>query len=118
MELRCWGCRSAGTSWEGTRTGEAFHPETDIWMKEGDTVPVTYYHGFGPDDPWDWQEAPAVIGTAKLVEAVENEGFWFLVRLDEQEELALRVKQAIEEGREVRARAGRSGTWCGTGRRG
>jgi len=31
--------------------GEAFHEDTDIWLKVGDKVPVTYYHGFGPDSP-------------------------------------------------------------------
>ena len=29
--------------------GEAFTPETDIWLKVGDKVNLTYYHGFDPD---------------------------------------------------------------------
>ena len=70
--------------------GEAFTPDTNIWLKDGDEVPVTYYHGFGPDDPDNWQDNPIAIGRAKYVKQDER-GHWFDVRLDENEELAQRV---------------------------
>ena len=70
--------------------GEAFTPDTNIWLKAGDEVPVTYYHGFGPDDPDNWQDDPVAIGRAKYAKQDER-GHWFDVRLDENEELAQRV---------------------------
>ena len=73
--------------------GEAFHAGTEIWLKMGDTVPITYYHGFGPDDPREWQDPPAIIGAAKLVRADER-GYWFEARYDLTEPLAKRVLSA------------------------
>lgn len=86
--------------------GEAFYPETDIWLQAGDSVPVTYYHGFGPDDPYDWQTSPAVIGRAVLAETDER-GHWFDVRLDGEEELAQRITTKPVE--EIRASSGAVG---------
>jgi HK97 family phage major capsid protein len=78
--------------------GETFHEKTDIMLEIGDTRPVTYYHGFGPDDPWDWQEEPIVIGLAKLAKK-DKKGFWFDVVLDESEPLAKRILLDIEKSR-------------------
>ena len=97
--------------------GEAFTPETDIWLNEGDTVPLTYYHGFGPDDPWDWQNQPAVIGMATYIgvskmdtpEGESVEGHIFEAVIDPEEELGMRVQMAIENGHDVRASSGAVG---------
>lgn len=70
--------------------GEAFHEDTNIWLKAGDSVPLTYYHGFGPDDPNEMQPDPVVIGRAKYTGADER-GHWFDMRVDEAEPLAQRV---------------------------
>lgn len=70
--------------------GEAFHEGTDTWLKAGDTIPVTYYHGYGPDDPRDWQDRPVVIGRAKYTHQ-DARGHWFEVRLDAEEPLARRI---------------------------
>lgn len=70
--------------------GEAFHKGTDIMLNVGDTRPVTYYHGYGPDDPYEWQEQPVVIGMAKLA-SVSKKGYMFDVRLDPTEPLAQRI---------------------------
>jgi len=86
--------------------GEAFYPETEIWLKAGDSVPVTYYHGFGPDDPYDVQAVPAVIGRAVLAETDER-GHWFEVRLDPEEELAQRILTRSAE--EIKASSGAVG---------
>lgn len=88
--------------------GETFTRETAIWMEVGDMVPVTYYHGFGPDDPMGWQDPPVAIGRAELVR-VDEAGFWFEARLDLREELAQRVWEALAAGREVRASSGAVG---------
>lgn len=85
--------------------GEAFHKDTNIWMKEGDTVPVTYYHGYGPDDPYDWQAIPVVIGVAKFMR-VDKRGYWFDVKLDESEQLALRI---LADPKKARASSGAVG---------
>lgn len=86
--------------------GEAFYPETEIWLKAGDSIPVTYYHGFGPDDPYDVQAVPAVIGRAVLAETDER-GHWFEVRLDPEEELAQRIMSKAPE--EIKASSGAVG---------
>jgi len=79
--------------------GEAFHADTNIWMNQGDTVPLTYYHGFGPDDPDTWQEDPAIIGMGKL-SRVDERGYWFDVSLDMSEPLAMRLaEKPVEEWR-------------------
>lgn len=70
--------------------GESFHAKTIIGMNKGDSVPVTYYHGFGPDDPDEWQEIPVFIGKAVYSEQDER-GYWFDVRLDTEEPLAQRI---------------------------
>ena len=70
--------------------GEAFHPLTEIGMNKGDSVPVTYYHGLGPDDPNEWQDTPVFMGRAVYAEK-DNRGHWFDVRLDTDEPLAQRV---------------------------
>lgn len=70
--------------------GEAFHPGTDIWLRVGDEVNLTYCHGFGPDNPNDWQTPPAVIGRAVYVGADER-GHWFEPAFDPSEPLAARV---------------------------
>ena len=31
--------------------GQAFTEDTDAWLSEDKEIPVTYYHGFGPDSP-------------------------------------------------------------------
>ena len=85
--------------------GEAFHKGTDIWLNIGDTVPVTYYHGYGPDDPMDWQDRPVVIGMAKYIHA-DKRGHWFDVRLDESEQLALRI---LADPQKARASSGAVG---------
>ena len=75
--------------------GEAFYDKTDIGLRIGDERPVTYYHGFGPDDMDSTQNPPAVIGMAEYA-GKDERGHWFMVRLDETEELAQRVIQADE----------------------
>lgn len=86
--------------------GEAFHEDTEIWVKEGDAVNLTYYHGFGPDDPEKQQDRPALIGKAVYTGADER-GHWFDVHLDEEEELAQRIIQAGTAG--IKASSGAVG---------
>jgi len=78
--------------------GEAFHPYTEIGMTKGDSVPVTYYHGFGPDDPEGWQETPVFIGRA-VYTGKDKKGHWFDVRLDTEEPLAQRIINNIKTSR-------------------
>ena len=78
--------------------GEAFHPKTDIALAIGDTVPVTHYHGFGPDDPSDWQEHPVWCGVAKYV-GEDERGHWFEAKLDTEEPLNKRVLDDIPNAR-------------------
>ena len=56
--------------------GEAFHEDTDIGLKVGDQVNVTYYHGFGPDKPDERQEKPVIIGRATYT-GKDDRGHWF-----------------------------------------
>ena len=73
--------------------GETFTPETDFWLKMGDVVNLTYYHGFEPDEPGKMQAQPALIGRAVYVEADER-GLWFEPSLDLEEPLAKRLVDA------------------------
>ena len=70
--------------------GEAFTSETDIWLKTGDQVNVTYYHGFDPEEMGEKQKIPALIGKATYVGADER-GHWFEPVLDGDEPLAQRL---------------------------
>lgn len=83
--------------------GEAFTPETDIWLKVGDKVNLTYYHGFDPDKIGKKQANPALIGRATYVGADER-GHWFEPVLDIEEPLAQRLMKA--EITELRASSG------------
>ena len=83
--------------------GEAFHEDTDIVLKVGDKRPVTYYHGFGPDDPAEKQTPPAIIGEA-IYTGKDARGHWFDLALDTEEELALRLMAAGSDG--VKASSG------------
>ena len=83
--------------------GEAFTAETDIWLKEGDKVNLTYYHGFDPDTIGKKQKIPALIGRATYVGADER-GHWFEPVLDIEEPLAQRLMKA--EITELRASSG------------
>lgn len=74
--------------------GEAFHEDTEIGMSVGDSIPVTYYHGFGPDAPDEQQEMPVLMGRA-VYSGKDERGHWFDVRLDEEEPLALRVLEDV-----------------------
>jgi len=85
--------------------GEAFYKDTDIWLQPGDTVPITYYHGFGPDDPGEWQDPPVILGLATYTK-VDKHGHWFDGRLDGAEPLAERVTDALESNRPVAASSG------------
>lgn len=86
--------------------GEAFHEDTEIWLKSGQEVSLTYYHGFGPDDPDSMQDKPALIGKA-VYTGVDERGHWFDVHLDEEEELAQRVIDAGTDG--IKASSGAVG---------
>ena len=73
--------------------GEAFSADTDIWLKVGDFVNLTYYHGFEPDEPGKMQAQPALIGRAEYTGADER-GHWFEPALDLEEPLAKRLVDA------------------------
>ena len=77
--------------------GEAFTEDTDIWLKIGDQVNLSYYHGFDPDEPGKKQEKPALIGRA-VYTGKDARGHWFEPMLDEGEPLA---KRLIDAGTEV-----------------
>ena len=83
--------------------GEAFHEETNIWLEPGAIVPITYYHGFGPDEPDAMQENPVIVGRAKYIGVTER-GHMFDPRLDPDEELAKRLLEAEPEN--VKASSG------------
>ena len=83
--------------------GEAFTPETDIWLKVGDKVNLTYYHGFDPDTIGKKQKIPALIGRATYIGADER-GHWFEPVLDSEEPLAQRLMKA--DITELRASSG------------
>ena len=73
--------------------GEAFHDQTEIWLKSGDYVNLTYYHGFDPEEPGKKQEKPALIGRA-VYSGKDARGHWFEPMLDESEPLAKRLLDA------------------------
>ena len=73
--------------------GEAFTEATAIWLKTGDKVNLTYYHGFDPDEMGERQKIPALIGRAVYVGADER-GHWFEPALDIEEPLAQRLLKA------------------------
>lgn len=73
--------------------GEAFTPDTNFWLKLGDSINLSYYHGFEPDEPGKMQPQPAMIGRAQFVEADER-GLWFEPSLDLDEPLAKRLVAA------------------------
>jgi HK97 family phage major capsid protein len=73
--------------------GETFTSDTDIWLKTGDQVNITYYHGFDPDEMGKKQDVPALIGKATYVGADER-GHWFDPVLDADEPLAQRLMKA------------------------
>ena len=73
--------------------GEAFHEQTEIWLKSGDYVNLTYYHGFDPEEPGKKQEKPALIGRATYM-GKDARGHWFEPMLDESEPLAKRLMDA------------------------
>jgi len=82
---------------------EAFTPGVDIWLKMGDQVNLTYYHGFDAEDAGEKQPTPALIGRARHTGADER-GHWFEPALDMDEPLA---KRLIEAGIEkLRASSG------------
>jgi len=83
--------------------GEAFHEDTDIFLKTGDQVNMTYYHGFGPDDPEARQEKPVIIGRATYT-GKDDRGHWFEPMFDMDEPLAQRVVSAGPEN--VKASSG------------
>lgn len=83
--------------------GEAFSADTDIWLKVGDFVNLTYYHGFEPDEPGKMQAQPALIGRAEYTGADER-GHWFEPLLDLEEPLAKRLVDAGVEN--LRASSG------------
>lgn len=89
---------------EGRDTdGQAFHKNTDIGLRIGDERPITYYHGFGPDDPHEIQPIPAILGIAKYIKA-DDSGHWFEPYFDTSEPLAQRVLSA--PGETVKASSG------------
>ena len=83
--------------------GEAFHEQTEIWLKSGDYVNLTYYHGFDPEEPGKKQEKPALIGRA-IYTGKDSRGHWFEPMLDESEPLAQRLLSAGVEN--LRASSG------------
>lgn len=94
--------------------GEAFHAKTDIAMNIGDSVTATYYHGFGPDDNFSFQDPPQFIGRAKYIRRDER-GHWFEVKLDNSDDLAARVITALDNGEDVKASSGAVGHLVRTG---
>jgi HK97 family phage major capsid protein len=91
---------------EGRDTdGEAFHDETDIVLNKGDEVPLTYFHGYGPDDIIEIQNPPEIIGIAKYAEKT-TEGHLFNARIDPKAPLGARVIDVLEAGGEVKASSG------------
>ena len=85
--------------------GERFHAETDIMMRIGDETRLTYYHGFGPDSPFDWQDPPQVIGVARYTRK-DEQGYWFTAKLDASEPLAQRIITANASGGTAKASTG------------
>jgi HK97 family phage major capsid protein len=86
--------------------GEAFHEGTELWLEPGQMVNLTYYHGFGPDDPWGTQNPPALIGRAKYM-GKDERGGWFEPAYDPNEPLALRLMNTSPEN--IRSSSGAVG---------
>lgn len=86
--------------------GETFSPKTDLWLQDGKSIPVTYYHGFGADEPYTIQDIPIIIGVATF-QKMDDEGYWFDVTLDQNEPLADRIAATPPE--KIRASSGAIG---------
>ena len=97
-----------GGPYEGKDSdGEYFTPQTDTWLKAGDTVPVTYYHGLGPDKPGTMQARPVIIGQAKYQGGAD--GGWFETVIDLAQPLGQRIQTALDSGGDVKASTGAPG---------
>ena len=86
--------------------GETFSNKTDLWLQDGKSIPVTYYHGFGADEPYTIQDVPVIIGIATF-QKMDDEGYWFEVTLDQNEPLADRIAATPQE--KLRASSGAIG---------
>jgi len=86
--------------------GETFSNKTDLWLQDGKSIPVTYYHGFGADEPYTIQDIPVIIGIATF-QKMDDEGYWFEVTLDQNEPLADRITATPQE--KLRASSGAIG---------
>ena len=73
--------------------GEAFHEDTDIWLKTGDQVNITFYHGFDPDKEGEKQAKPVILGRAVYTGA-DRRGHWFEPMLDLEEPYTERLMKA------------------------
>lgn len=85
--------------------GEAFHKDTDIVLNPGDTVPLTYYHGFGPDDPMALQTPPEIVGLAKY-QGETPKGHVFVGLIDPTVPLGARLVDAVSKGKDLKASSG------------
>lgn len=95
-----------GGQYEGRDAdGEAFYTKTDIVLNPGDIVPLTYYHGFGPDDQTKTQNPPEIIGLAKY-RGEADAGHYFDGLVDPTTPLGLRVKDKSQAGADVKASSG------------
>ena len=88
--------------------GEYFSKVTDIWLQPGDVVPVTYYHGLGPDKPGTIQPRPAIIGKA-IYQTSNDAGHDFEVTIDLAQPLGQRIQTALDSGGDVKASTGAPG---------
>jgi len=86
--------------------GETFSNKTDLWLQDGKSIPVTYYHGFGADEPYTIQDIPVIIGIATF-QKMNDEGYWFEVTLDQNEPLADRIAATPQD--KLRASSGAIG---------
>jgi len=86
--------------------GETFSAKTDLWLQDGKSIPVTYYHGFGADEPFTVQDVPVIIGIATF-QKMDDSGYWFDVTLDQNEPLADRIASTPQE--KIRASSGAIG---------
>ena len=84
--------------------GEAFTPDTGIGMRIGNSVPVTYYHGFS-DDGEGYQDPPALLGEATYTRQ-DTAGHWFDVRLDAGDPYSQRIFETLDNGGDVKASSG------------
>src|SRR3989304_3798674 len=86
--------------------GETFSAKTDLWLQDGKSIPVTYYHGFGADEPFTVQDVPVIIGIATF-QKMEDGGFGFDAPRDQKEPLADRIASTPQE--KIRASSGAIG---------